>query len=49
MKARMLGAGTIVAIDLSPFRLGMARRLGADHVLDARGTTPPSAWPSSAT
>jgi threonine dehydrogenase-like Zn-dependent dehydrogenase len=39
MKARMLGAGVIVAIDLSPYRLDMARRLGADHVLDARETT----------
>src|SRR5207245_3508916 len=40
MKARMLGAGTIVAIDLSPYRLAMARRLGADHAVDARTTTP---------
>jgi threonine dehydrogenase-like Zn-dependent dehydrogenase len=38
MKARMLGAGTIVAIDLSPYRLQMARRLGADHVIDASRT-----------
>ncbi len=40
MKARMLGAGTIVAVDLSPYRLEMARALGADHVLDAGRTTP---------
>src|SRR5207245_462926 len=39
MKARMLGAGTIVAIDLSPYRLAMARQLGADHALDARTAT----------
>ena len=35
MKARMLGAGTIVAVDLSPFRLEMARALGGDHAVDA--------------
>jgi threonine dehydrogenase-like Zn-dependent dehydrogenase len=39
MKARMLGAGTIVAIDLSPYRLAMAARLGADHTLDASRTS----------
>jgi L-iditol 2-dehydrogenase len=40
MKARMLGAGTIVAIDLSAYRLAMAARLGADHTLDAAKTAP---------
>jgi len=35
MKARMLGAGTIIAIDLSDFRLEFARKLGADHVINA--------------
>jgi threonine dehydrogenase-like Zn-dependent dehydrogenase len=35
MKARMLGAGTIIAIDLSDFRLEFARKLGADHVMNA--------------
>lgn len=35
MKARMLGAGTIVAVDLSSFRLDMARALGADQVVNA--------------
>lgn len=30
-KARMLGAGTIIAVDLSAPRLDFARRLGADH------------------
>jgi len=39
MKARMLGAGNIVAIDLSDFRLDFAKRLGADHVLNASSTT----------
>jgi L-iditol 2-dehydrogenase len=40
MKARMLGAGTIVAVDLSAYRLGLAKRLGADHTIDAARTTP---------
>ncbi len=40
MKARMLGAGTIVAVDLSAYRLNMAKRLGADHTLDASKTAP---------
>lgn len=40
MKARMLGAGTIVAVDLSAYRLSMAKRLGADHTLDASKTAP---------
>jgi len=39
MKARMLGAGTIIAVDLSAYRLEMARRLGADHVLNAAETS----------
>ena len=34
MKARMLGAGTIVAIDRSEFRLNLARELGADVALN---------------
>jgi L-iditol 2-dehydrogenase len=40
MKARMLGAGTIVAIDLSEYRLHTARTLGADHSLNAQETRP---------
>jgi threonine dehydrogenase-like Zn-dependent dehydrogenase len=39
MKARMLGAGTIVAVDLSDYRLNFAKRLGADHVINARNTS----------
>jgi threonine dehydrogenase-like Zn-dependent dehydrogenase len=35
MKARMLGAGTIIAIDLSDYRLNFAKRLGADHAVNA--------------
>ena len=40
MKARMLGAGNIIAVDLSDYRLQYAKRLGADHVLNAAKTTP---------
>jgi L-iditol 2-dehydrogenase len=36
MKARMLGAGTIIAVDLSDYRLKLAKRLGADHVINAK-------------
>ena len=39
MKARMLGAGTIVAVDLSDFRLNAAKELGADQVLNAGKTS----------
>ena len=39
MKARMLGAGTIVAIDLSDYRLDFAKRLGADHIVNAGRTS----------
>jgi len=39
MKARMLGAGTIIAVDLSDYRLGFARKLGADVILNARKTS----------
>jgi threonine dehydrogenase-like Zn-dependent dehydrogenase len=40
MKARMLGAGTIIAVDLSDYRLDFAKRLGADHVINASKFTP---------
>jgi threonine dehydrogenase-like Zn-dependent dehydrogenase len=39
MKARMLGAGTIFAVDLSDYRLDFAKRLGADYALNAANTT----------
>lgn len=39
MKARMLGAGTIIAVDLSDFRLLFAKRMGADLVLNASTTS----------
>jgi threonine dehydrogenase-like Zn-dependent dehydrogenase len=39
MKARMLGAGTIIAVDLSEYRLDFAKKLGADHVINAGQTT----------
>jgi threonine dehydrogenase-like Zn-dependent dehydrogenase len=38
-KARMLGAGNIIGIDLSPFRLAMAKQFSADHVINASETT----------
>lgn len=34
IKARMLGAGNIIVIDRSAFRLAMALELGADHALN---------------
>jgi threonine dehydrogenase-like Zn-dependent dehydrogenase len=39
MKARMLGAGTIIAVDLSDYRLNFAKRLGADHIVNAGNTS----------
>lgn len=39
MKARMLGAGTIVAVDLSDYRLHFAKKLGADEAISAARTT----------
>jgi threonine dehydrogenase-like Zn-dependent dehydrogenase len=39
MKARMLGAGNIIAVDLSDYRLQFATRLGADHIINASNTT----------
>lgn len=41
MKARMLGAGNIVAIDLSRHRLDFARKLGADYTINASQTSAP--------
>lgn len=37
LKARILGAGDIVALDLSDFRLDMARDFGADHAINVTG------------
>jgi L-iditol 2-dehydrogenase len=39
IKARMLGAGTIIAVDLSDYRLTFARKLGADRSLNAKNST----------
>jgi threonine dehydrogenase-like Zn-dependent dehydrogenase len=38
-KADMMGAGQIIATDLSPYRLAWAGRCGADQVLDVSSTT----------
>ena len=39
IKARMLGAGDIIAIDASEFRLNMAKEFGVDTCLNIRKTT----------
>jgi len=39
MKARMLGAGTIIAVDKSEYRLNFAKRLGADFSVNAGSTS----------
>ena len=39
IKARVLGAGDIIAVDVSDFRLDLARRFGADHTLNVRNTS----------
>ena len=38
--ARALGAGRIIATDISEFRLESARGFGADHAIDARDFSP---------
>lgn len=38
--ARLRGASKIIAVDTVPERLAMAKRLGADHVIDYRMTDP---------
>jgi Zn-dependent alcohol dehydrogenase len=38
--ARIAGAETIVAVDLDPTKLALARELGATHEVDARGDVP---------
>ncbi len=39
VKARMLGAGTIIAVDLSDYRLDFANKLGADYIINAGRTS----------
>ncbi|MFZ3014199.1 MAG: zinc-binding dehydrogenase, partial [Nitrospira sp.] len=38
--ARTAGAATIIASDVSDYRLGLAKQVGADHVLNARTESP---------
>jgi len=38
--AKALGAGRLIATDVSPFRLGLAKRFGADAPFDARDDVP---------
>ncbi|MEW6544267.1 MAG: L-threonine 3-dehydrogenase [Nitrospirota bacterium] len=38
--ARVAGAATIVATDISDYRLGLAKQLGVDHTLNARTDQP---------
>jgi len=38
--AKLLGASTIIAVDRLPERLAMAKRLGADHIVDFSRTNP---------
>jgi threonine dehydrogenase-like Zn-dependent dehydrogenase len=41
MKARMLGAGTIVAMDKSEYRLNFAKQLGADYAVNVGSMSQP--------
>jgi threonine 3-dehydrogenase len=38
--ARTAGAATIIASDISEYRLGLARQVGVDHVLNAKSMSP---------
>jgi aryl-alcohol dehydrogenase len=40
MAARAVGATTIVAIDIVPSRLEMAKELGATHAINSKQTNP---------
>ncbi|MDF0497233.1 NAD(P)-dependent alcohol dehydrogenase [Bradyrhizobium yuanmingense] len=40
MAAKVIGASTIIAVDINPARLEIARSLGATHVIDPRQTNP---------
>ena len=39
IRARLLGAGNIIAVDASPWKLQMAREFGADYTIDTSSTT----------
>jgi L-iditol 2-dehydrogenase len=39
VKTRLLGAGDIIAIDMSEYRLRMAKEFGADYLLNAKTTS----------
>ena len=39
-KARIMGAGDIIALDRSDYRLAIARRFGADHTINVTGLSP---------
>jgi threonine dehydrogenase-like Zn-dependent dehydrogenase len=41
MKARMLGAGTMIAVDKSEYRLNFAKRLGADYAVNVGSMSQP--------
>jgi S-(hydroxymethyl)glutathione dehydrogenase/alcohol dehydrogenase len=41
--ARIVGAGKIVAVDVQPWKLELAKKLGATHVVDASQSEPVSA------
>jgi alcohol dehydrogenase len=41
--ARLMGATTVIGVDTVPERLAMARRLGADHVVDYSKSEPVAA------
>jgi len=38
--ARLMGATTIIAVDAVPARMAMAKRMGADHVIDFKAENP---------
>jgi L-iditol 2-dehydrogenase len=40
IKARMMGAGTIIAFDRSDYRLDLAKQFGADYVVNVEKTSP---------
>ena len=39
LKARLMGAGDIIALDRSEFRLGLAKKFGADYTINITGLT----------